>query len=85
MSIWDVFKGGVYDPEDDRLAAPNEQEADNLPLHVERCALRYHQVRKTLARSEGKLNMQTLLLLALMIVVALALGKDALKTLVGML
>ena len=85
MGFLDVFSGGQYDPEDDRLAAPNELEAQNLGLHIERCAGRYLQIRKAQHRADGKLNMQTLILLALMIVVALALGKDALKTLVGML
>lgn len=86
MGLLSVFSiGREYDPEDDRLAAPNEAEGRDLSVHVERCAVRYSQLRKGQYINSQRIIFLTVLVVALLVINLLANGEKAAKVLAAIL
>lgn len=57
MALLEFLMGDRYDPHDDDLATPGGAEVGDLELHVQRCALRYRQLRKGQHANTRKLNL----------------------------
>lgn len=86
MGVLSVFGlGKDYDPEDDRLAAPDEAEGRDLNVHVERCAVRYTQLRKGQYVNSQRIIFLTVLVVAVLIINLLANGEKAAKVLAAIL
>jgi len=80
-----LIMGGKYDPEEDKLAAPNDMEADDLRLHVGRCALRYRQLRKDQHEAKAQSRLNFAVSLAALAIIALSQGDKAMNVLLAML
>lgn len=79
MGLFNLFVGQPYDPEDDELALPLTEEAEDLPLHVKRCAGRFKKLRKG-QHANGQLIRVTLILVMLItVVILLANGEKAIS------
>lgn len=85
MGLIERVLGDKYDEADDAIGAPIAEEADDLELHVRRCAQRYRQLRKDSHGLKAQSRLNGIVATTALVILALSQGDKAWKVFLALL